>query len=582
MTIMNVKIKYCFIVLLAGLLFNLSCKKEKSCEGCKENNKPPIAIAGPDQVITLPTDSVSLDGSSSNDPDGTISEWLWTKISGPASFILNNSTASNSVVKNLVNGVYQFELKVTDNGGLFAKDTMQIIVNDPLQPNRPPVANAGADQTITLPANTVNLNGSASIDPDNNITTYLWSMIVGPSSFNIANANTVQTQVVNLVQGIYQFELKVTDAGGLFSKDTLQVTVMAQVPPPPVLCDNSNRPLINAQLIPIGTLSKSRTQIAVAAAGTKILFAGGRWTPDCPDCWGSSRVDIYDTVTHQWSTAELSQGRWGIATASTGNKIFFAGGEFGDGAFNSIFSNVDIYDAATNTWSVASLSEPRSYIASAAVGNKVFFAGGWQEETRFVLPTNKIDIYDFSANTWSTGTLSEARGWASGITVGQKIYFAGGLRNGAVPTNRIDIFDNATNTWSTSSLNVPMGVHAAITSSSKIYWAFDCDVEIKNLNAGNSVMTNLFNSSGWAIADGQNAVIKNNKIIFFRHYAIANKFDIYDIATNTWSIGVLPQNFKYEYTSIIAVNNTIYIAGGMEWVDGQGYVRTNQVWKLEF
>ena len=46
-------------------------------------------------------------------------------------------------------------------------------------------------------------------------------------SFNIANANAVQTQVTNLAQGIYQFELKVTDAGGLFSKDTMQVTVNA-------------------------------------------------------------------------------------------------------------------------------------------------------------------------------------------------------------------------------------------------------------------------------------------------------------------------------------------------------------------
>ena len=52
-------------------------------------NKPPTAIAGPDQVITLPTDSISLDGRASSDPDGTISEWLWTKISGPASFVIS-------------------------------------------------------------------------------------------------------------------------------------------------------------------------------------------------------------------------------------------------------------------------------------------------------------------------------------------------------------------------------------------------------------------------------------------------------------------------------------------------------------
>ena len=76
-------------ILAAGIC--ISCKKETSCESYKENNKPPIAIAGPDQMITLPTDSISLDGSASNDPDGTISDpiaigWLWKKIEGPASF----------------------------------------------------------------------------------------------------------------------------------------------------------------------------------------------------------------------------------------------------------------------------------------------------------------------------------------------------------------------------------------------------------------------------------------------------------------------------------------------------------------
>lgn len=92
-------------------------------------------------------------------------------------------------------------------------------------PNHLPIANAGNDTTIVAPANTVNVDGSASTDPDNNITSYLWTKISGPVSFSIANAGTVKTQITNLIEGVYQLELKVLDAGGLFTKDTVTITV---------------------------------------------------------------------------------------------------------------------------------------------------------------------------------------------------------------------------------------------------------------------------------------------------------------------------------------------------------------------
>ena len=221
---MELEIKYAIICLVLMMIVYLSCKKELSCEDCAEENKPPIALAGPNQVITLPTDSILLDGRTSSDPDGIISSYHWTKISGPSSFAITKPTDSITKLKSLVAGTYQFELKVTDNGGLSAKDTLQIIVNDFAQNNRPPIADAGVDQTITLPIITVNLDGSTSSDPDNNITNYTWTKISGPESA-LFNPNTVQTQVNNLVPGTYQFELKVTDAEGLFSKDTLDVYV---------------------------------------------------------------------------------------------------------------------------------------------------------------------------------------------------------------------------------------------------------------------------------------------------------------------------------------------------------------------
>jgi hypothetical protein len=130
--------------------------------------------------------------------------------------------------------------------------------------NKPPIANAGADQTITLPKDSVMLDGSASTDSDGTITTYKWTKIAGPVSPNIINANSSKTSVKSLVAGVYQFELTVTDDGGLFSKDTVQLKVNV------FACNDTNRSKINVQLIPIGTLSQTREAIAVASAGNKI------------------------------------------------------------------------------------------------------------------------------------------------------------------------------------------------------------------------------------------------------------------------------------------------------------------------
>ncbi|MDQ6608725.1 MAG: PKD domain-containing protein, partial [Bacteroidota bacterium] len=184
------RITACFLI--TGSACILSCKREVSCETCLPavKNKPPNANAGLDQKIALPKDSVLLDGTASTDPDGKIISYKWIKISGPASSSIINPDSSKTFVKNLLMGVYDFELTVTDYGGLSAKDTVQIIVNDPAH-NQPPVANAGSDQTITLPVDSVLLNGNLSFDPDGTIVSYQWTKISGPSSFNIINANSV-------------------------------------------------------------------------------------------------------------------------------------------------------------------------------------------------------------------------------------------------------------------------------------------------------------------------------------------------------------------------------------------------------
>ncbi len=73
---------------------------------------PVTAVAGSNQSITLPTSSVTLNGSSST---GTINSYAWTRISGPNTPVITAPTASNTTVTGLVQGVYVFQLSV--NGG---------------------------------------------------------------------------------------------------------------------------------------------------------------------------------------------------------------------------------------------------------------------------------------------------------------------------------------------------------------------------------------------------------------------------------------------------------------------------------
>jgi len=93
--------------------------------------------------------------------------------------------------------------------------------------NQAPVARAGADTTIVLPATLVTLNGSASSDADGKIVAYAWSMISGPVAALIAGPADASTAISTLVQGAYAFRLQVTDNAGAISADTVLVNVNA-------------------------------------------------------------------------------------------------------------------------------------------------------------------------------------------------------------------------------------------------------------------------------------------------------------------------------------------------------------------
>jgi ribosomal protein L14 len=191
-------------------------------------NQAPTANAGADKTITLPIIATTLNGSGT-DPDGTITNYSWSRVSGPTTFTLANATSALASLTGLIQGTYTFRLTVTDNNGATDTDDMTVTVNPLL--NLAPTANAGSDITMTLPANSATLTGSGT-DLDGSIASYAWSRVSGPTTFTLGSANAASTALTNLVQGIYVFRLTVTDNGGATATDNVTVTVNAAPQPP--------------------------------------------------------------------------------------------------------------------------------------------------------------------------------------------------------------------------------------------------------------------------------------------------------------------------------------------------------------
>jgi hypothetical protein len=74
---------------------------------------------------------VELDGSGSYDADGTITQYSWRKISGPAEGTIVNDNAAKPNLVGLVEGVYEFELTVTDDKFQTATDVVKITIKSP-------------------------------------------------------------------------------------------------------------------------------------------------------------------------------------------------------------------------------------------------------------------------------------------------------------------------------------------------------------------------------------------------------------------------------------------------------------------
>lgn len=579
-------------LLLLIVLVSASCKKDISCERCQEEKKPPVSQAGIDRKIVLPKDSIHVDGSSSTDGDGNIVGYRWEQLTGPSSTAIATPAEAKTAISAFQLGRYQFQLTVTDNDGLQAKDTLLVVVTDAAA-NQPPVAHAGSDIEITISNNGIALDGTNSYDPDGIIETFKWVNLTAQLNAEITQPDSARTNVNRLAIGVYQFQLTVTDDNGLSSKDTVLVTVLG-TDSPDVDCLNYSREYKTAKLTQVATLPTYRGDIKAAAAGNKIVFAGGTLVSDL-----YNKIDVLDLATNTFTTTNLPYAAEVGGTTVLNNKVYVAIRNI-NAATNT--ASLLQFDPAANSWAtinIPNFTNRRNIEAVAAAANKIVVVSG----TQFADPSHPnytlVDIYNTQTNSWQTDTLhNRTQNGNAYIThdvgiaatvVGNSIYLAGGASDWGGPwvstyTSVINVYNAASDIWSTApELSIPRASMAQIEVDNKIYWAgggiSDGSttnlLEIRDLNTGTSTFSCLS-----VPRTNATAVLKNNKIIFidgvysWDFWDYGDTFDIYDIATNTWSIGSLPK--VIHRASIFTVGNTIYVAGGYT-----GYAH-DEIYTLEF
>lgn len=134
-------------------------------------NAPPVAAAGPDQVVVDAngdgSEVVTYNGSASADPDGSLTGWRWDVVGATRTQLGNQAAFS---VRQSV-GTYTVELTVTDDDGATASDTVVVAV-------KPAATSPLVAPALVSPAGGARFNRGQRV-------TFDWSDVSGAASYTI-------------------------------------------------------------------------------------------------------------------------------------------------------------------------------------------------------------------------------------------------------------------------------------------------------------------------------------------------------------------------------------------------------------
>jgi N-acetylneuraminic acid mutarotase len=380
----------------------------------------------------------------------------------------------NAAVAGVIGGSFYFT-----GGSTFTTNTYRGVPGA-VSPNQPPTVDAGPDQTITLPTDTVTLTATASDDglpnPPGTLTT-TWSHVSGPTTATFTDPNALHTTATLTQAGTYVLRITAHD-GELSASDDVTITVQEGVT--------------------VGTWatmppsSKARQEVAYVQVGGKFYLAGGdvlhevfdpaigSWTriaslPQDLDHiqgvtvggqiyyvggllgWPGPNVDtvyIYDPAADAFTMGTpMPRGRGAGGVAVHDGKIYYAGGLSGSSAETAVAVGwFDAYDPATGTWTqLPDMPTARDHFHAAVVDGKFYAIGGRDRDINAT--TSVVEVFDFATGAWQTGRapLPTPRGGFGAAVLGNEIIIFGGEGGGPFSGtfDAVEAYDTVDDTWRT-------------------------------------------------------------------------------------------------------------------------------------
>ena len=277
--------------LLAALTLN-ACGDSNNVSGPPGPPPPapgsPVANAGPDIGNIRPGQTITLDGSTSFDPEGDPLTYSWS-LSTPAgsAAVLANPTSVRPTFTVDRDGDYVVQLIVNDgllnsaaDGAIFSSNNVM------------PVANAGPDQGGKAPGSLITLNGRASSDANGDPLTYNWSLSApAGSTAALVNPTTVSPTFIVDRDGDYVAQLIVNDGTVNSTPDSV------------IISSDNVRPVANAG----PDQSNIAPNILITLDGSQSFDANGdsltySWSLTKPD--GSAAVLLSTTTVSPTFTVD--------------------------------------------------------------------------------------------------------------------------------------------------------------------------------------------------------------------------------------------------------------------------------------